>query len=248
MRPPRRTKPTVVLLERATQSRGRVLATIVGRKKVAARWISVDPASVDAHPRGGPEPALALHKIDQAAAHYRIVLMTSPLGTEAEFAALGKPPWPTTTISLAHVSSRIVWRRCFPSSAAALQLQGFSALARGRSRCGGARLLTAALALPVIAPQKGDEGRAAREFAAHAGARRRESWRVTPQNRWRRHKKSSRREDTPANRLDYALLLMTAERESAANTAIGKFWRENPEYAPVALRFAGTRRISRGAS
>ena len=46
------------------------------------------------------------------------------------------------------------------------------------------------------------------------------------------------REDTPANRLDYALLLMTAQRESAATQQL-EILARNSEYTPVALRLLG---------
>src|SRR5258707_9906339 len=46
------------------------------------------------------------------------------------------------------------------------------------------------------------------------------------------------REDMPTNRLDYALLLMTAQRDSAAIQQLDILAR-NPEYAAVALRWSG---------
>jgi tetratricopeptide (TPR) repeat protein len=46
------------------------------------------------------------------------------------------------------------------------------------------------------------------------------------------------REDMPTNRLDYALLLMTAQRDSAAIQQLDILAR-NPEYAAVALRLSG---------
>ena len=56
-------------------------------ERIAARWIDIDPKSVEAQ-RAAGRAALALHKIDEAAAHYHFVLVSSPLGTDAEFAAL----------------------------------------------------------------------------------------------------------------------------------------------------------------
>ena len=46
------------------------------------------------------------------------------------------------------------------------------------------------------------------------------------------------RESTPVNRLDYALLLMTAQRDSAANQQL-EILAQNAEYSPVALRLLG---------
>ena len=54
---------------------------------VAARWIHLDPKSLDAQ-RAAARAALALYKIDEAAAHYRVVLLNSPAGVDAEFADL----------------------------------------------------------------------------------------------------------------------------------------------------------------
>jgi len=45
-------------------------------------------------------------------------------------------------------------------------------------------------------------------------------------------------EDMPVNRLDYALLLMTAQHDSAAIQQL-EILAHNPEYAPVALRLLG---------
>ncbi len=54
---------------------------------VAARWIHLDPKSLDAQ-RAAARAALALYAIDESAAHYRFILLNSPAGTDAEFADL----------------------------------------------------------------------------------------------------------------------------------------------------------------
>jgi tetratricopeptide (TPR) repeat protein len=53
------------------------------------------------------------------------------------------------------------------------------------------------------------------------------------------------RDDTPANRLDYALLLMTAQRDSAATQQL-EILAQNAEYAPVALRLLGLLEFQEG--
>ena len=53
------------------------------------------------------------------------------------------------------------------------------------------------------------------------------------------------REDTPANRLDYALLLMTAQRDSAAVQQLEDLTK-NADYAPVALRLLGLVEFQQG--
>ncbi len=76
------TETNVTLLERATQVAADSLQPSVA-EKVAARWIQVEPRSLEAQ-RAAARAALALHKIDQAATHYRVVLASSPIGTDAE--------------------------------------------------------------------------------------------------------------------------------------------------------------------
>jgi tetratricopeptide (TPR) repeat protein len=49
---------------------------------------------------------------------------------------------------------------------------------------------------------------------------------------------SVERDNTPANRLDYVLLLMAAQRDAAALQQL-EILRHNTEYAPVALRLLG---------
>lgn len=56
-------------------------------ERVTARWLSVDPNSLDAQ-RAAAKAALALFKIDDAASHYRTVLLNSPTGVDAGFADL----------------------------------------------------------------------------------------------------------------------------------------------------------------
>jgi hypothetical protein len=67
------------LLERATQ-----VATLALQPSLAemdaARWIGVDPQSLEAQ-RAAANAALSLHRIQQSAAHFRIVLLTSPMRT-----------------------------------------------------------------------------------------------------------------------------------------------------------------------
>ena len=47
------------------------------------------------------------------------------------------------------------------------------------------------------------------------------------------------RDATPENRLDYALLLMAAQRESGGRCRSSRRSRSDPESAPVALRLLG---------
>ena len=221
----------VTLLERATQVAADCLQPSLA-EKVAARWIQVDPKSLDAQ-RAAARAALALHKIDQAAAHYRIVLSSSPIGTETEFASLETYLAGNDNVFGARqLADRLV--SSFPSSAAALRVQGFTTL-RADDPAAAVRSFTAALALTIASGNSNDD--AARHEFLQTLARARimagDAERPLAQAQ-----EKVQHEDVPANRLDYALLLMTAQRDSAAIQQL-EILAHNAEYAPVALRLLG---------
>jgi hypothetical protein len=77
--------------------------------------------------RAAGRAALALHKIGKAAAHYRFVLVSSPIGTDAEFAALETELGGNDNIFGARqLADRLA--SSFPSSGRGLRVQGFTAL------------------------------------------------------------------------------------------------------------------------
>jgi tetratricopeptide (TPR) repeat protein len=220
----------VGLLERAAQVAADSLQPSLA-EEVAARWIKVDPESVNAH-RAAAQAALALHKIDEAAAHYRFVLLNSPIGTDAEIAALETYLANEDNIFGARqLADRL--ETTFPASAAALRMQGFTAL-RADDPAAAVRSFTAALALTASVTES-DEG--PRRELLHTLARAQIMAGDAAEPLAQAQGKIER-EDTPANRLDYALLLMTAERESAATQQL-EILAQNREYAPVALRLLG---------
>ena len=222
------TETDVSLLERATQVAADSLQPSLA-EKVAARWIQVDPKSLDAQ-RAAGRAALALHKIDQAATHYRIVLSSSPIGTEAEFAVLETYLAGNDNVFGARqLADRLV--SSFPSSAAALRVQGFTTL-RADDPAAAVRSFTAVLALPIAS---GDEA-AHRELLQTLARARIMAGDADPPLAQAQEKVQS--EDVPVNRLDYALLLMTAQRDSSAIQQL-EILARNPEYAPVALRLLG---------
>lgn len=232
------TETDLGLLERAAQVAADSLQPSVA-EKVAARWIQVDPKSVEAQ-RAAARAALALHKIDQAALHYRFALMSSPIGTEAEFAALETYLAGNDNIFGARqLSDRLA--ASFPSSAAALRMQGFTAL-RADDPAAAAHSFMAVLALAAPAGAEGDEG--ARHELLQALARARIMAGDADQP-LAQAKEKVEREATPANRLEYALLLMTAQRDATAIQQLEVLTR-NPEYAPVALRFLGLIELQQG--
>jgi tetratricopeptide (TPR) repeat protein len=220
----------VKLLERAAQVTAETLQPSL-ELKVAARWMQVDPKSVEAQ-RAAARAALALYKIDQAAAHYRTVLANSPIGTDAEFTALESELGGNDNIFGARqVADRLA--DSFPSSPGALRVQGFAAL-RADDPAAAVRSLTTALALPGAGGHDGDEGH--RELLQSLG--RAQIMAGDAEGPLTRAQEALERQDTPANRLDYALLLMTAQRDSAASQQL-EILTQNSDYAPVAVRLLG---------
>ncbi|HEX3846382.1 MAG TPA: tetratricopeptide repeat protein [Steroidobacteraceae bacterium] len=248
------------LLERAVRVTSDALQPSL-TARVAARWIAVDPKSVEAH-RAAAQAALALYKIDDAAAHYRIVLQTSPLGTEAEFAALETYLGSNDNVfGDRQLADRLA--SSFASSAAALRLQGIAAL-RADDPAAAVRSLTAALALtpasggPAGAKSDAAGGGAAANSGSAAGGEAKGGDKniETPRAELRHTlararvlagdaeqpladaESQVRRENSPINRLDYALLLMTAQRDSAAIEQL-EILAKNSEYTAVAERLIG---------
>ena len=226
----------VTLIERATQVTAETLQPTLS-EKVAARWSQVDPKSVEAQ-RAAARAALALQKIDQAANHYRLVLVNSPMGTEAEFTALEAELGSNDNIfGSRQLADRLA--ASFPGSAAALQLQGFTAL-RADDPAAAVRSFTAALGLADA--HAGDPG-ARRELLQTLA--RAQIMAGDVDGPLAQAQKTLEREDTPVNRLDYALLLMTAQHDSAATQQL-ELLTKNPEYAPVALRLLGLVEFQQG--
>ena len=220
----------VKLLERAAQVAAEALQPSL-EQEVAVRWMQVDPKSVEAQ-RAAARAALALYKVDQAAAHYRAVLTRSPIGADAEFTALESELGGNDNIFGARQVADAL-ADSFPSSAAALRVQGFAAL-RADDPAAAVRSLTAALALPGAGDHGGDEGH--RELLQTLG--RAQIMAGDAEGPLARAQETLERQDTPANRLDYALLLMTAQRDSAASQQL-EILTQNTDYAPVAVRLLG---------
>jgi tetratricopeptide (TPR) repeat protein len=221
----------VRLLERATQVAAESLQPSLA-EKVAVHWTEVDPKSVEAQ-RAAARAELALYKIDQATMHYRTVLHDSPVGTDGEFAALETYLAGNDNIFGARqLADRLA--SSFPSSAAALRVQGFAAM-RADDPAAAVHSFTAALALPGVAVPDTDAGarRELKQTLARARIMAGDAEAPLAQA-----KATLERDDTPANRLDYALLLMTAQRDSAATQQL-EILAQNAEYAPVALRLLG---------
>jgi tetratricopeptide (TPR) repeat protein len=238
------TNSDVGFLRRATEVTAECLqpSLTVG---VAARWIHVDPSAVDAH-RAAARAALELHKIEQSAAQYRVVLNTSPRGTDAEFAVVETELATADNIFGARqVADRLA--EYFPASVPALRMQAFAAL-RADDPAAAVRTFRAALASPsgALAPSGGAP-------ATRGGAPPtvEEARSELTQGLWRARilagdadeplalaKALMDRDGTAENRLNYALLLLAAQQNSAARAQLTELTHD-PESKPVALRLLG---------
>lgn len=221
----------VKLLERATEVAAACLQPSVALG-LSARWIGIDPKSVEAH-RAAGRAALALNDIDRAAAHYRVVLASSHAGTDAEFAALETYLASDDNIfGSRQLADRLAaWS---PDSAPALRIQGFAAL-RADDPAAAVRSFEALLALPADGVHAADEGAHRELLQTLARARIMAGDADAPLAQAR---DTVMRDDTPANRLNYALLLMTAQRDHEAAQQL-EILSHDAEYAPVALRLLG---------
>ena len=228
----------VPLLQRASQVAADCLQPTV-EEQVAARWIKVDPKSVEAH-RAAARAALALYKIDQATAHYNFVLLNSPIGTDAELAALETELGSSDNVYGARqVADRLA--ASLPPSAAVLRVQGVTAL-RAEDPAAAVRSLTAALAIPAASGHDADPA-ARRELSQSLARAQILSGDI--EGPLAEARTVVEREDSPANRLDYSLLLMTAQRDEAAIRQL-EVLGKTAEYAPVALRLLGLIEYQRG--
>jgi tetratricopeptide (TPR) repeat protein len=198
---------------------------------VAARWISLNPTSLEAH-RAAAKAALALHKIAQSADQYKIVLATSPRGADAEFADLeAELALVENVFGARQLADRLT--ASFPASTAALRLQGFAAM-RADDPAAAAHSFSSALALMGGGADADSDLR-----------------RELTQGLWRARILSgdqaeplaqaqalSEHDATAADQLNYALLLLAAQQNAAAIMQLESLARQT-ESAPVALRLLG---------
>ncbi len=195
---------------------------------LATRWISVEPSSVEAH-RAAASAALDLHRIDQSAADYRTVLANSERGTDAEFATLETELAATDNIFGARqLADRLV--TFFPASSGALRVQAFTAL-RADDPAAAVRSFMAALG-----PTGAGDTDSHRELTQGLARARILSGDVD--GPLADAESLVEHDDSPANRLNYALLLLAAQRNPAAREQLEILARQ-PDSAPVALRLLG---------
>jgi tetratricopeptide (TPR) repeat protein len=246
------------LLQRATEVTEQCLQpslTVV----VADRWIGADPAALDAH-RAAGRASLSLFKIDRSADYYRAVLTTSTLGTGVEFAALETELTSSDNVYGARqLADKLAGD--FPASKAALRMQAFAAL-RADDPAAAVRSFNAALATSTtepIDPKKAEpehrvpaqhqqdqhdqephdqEPHVAELHEMTLGLLRARILAGDSEEPLAQGRALLEREDTPANRLDYALLLLAAQQNAAAEAQLSLLNRDGAS-APVALRLLG---------
>ena len=226
------------LLKRATEVTAQTLQPSL-TAAVAARWIHLDPKSLDAQ-RAAARAALALYKIDEAAAHYRYVLMNSPEGRDAEFADLEIDLSADENIFGARqVADRLAV--FFPTSPAALRIQGLTAL-RADDPAAAVKSLQGVLAIDNAGADEG--ARQARRELAQTLARAR-IMAGDADEPLDLAQAQLNTDGTPANRFDYAVLLMTAQRYHGAAEQLEILVRD-PDSRPMALRLLGLLEFEQG--
>jgi tetratricopeptide (TPR) repeat protein len=235
--------PDPKLLERAAEVGAETLQPSL-TAKVAQRWIGVEPRSVDAQ-RAAARADLQLYKIDDAASHYRAMVTNTPSGVEAAFADVeGDLTGDDNIFGARALADRLA--AAFPNSAAALRVQGLAAL-RADDPAAAVQALTHSLA-DAPAKDAGANGAAAAEDA------RRELTETLLRARimagdveeplaQARAQLSS--DDSAANRLQYAVLLMTAQRDEAAAEQL-QIVAANPASKAAALRLLGLLEFQQG--
>ncbi len=193
---------------------------------VAAHWIRLAPDSVEAH-RAAARAALHLYHIDAAAADYRMVLARSPRGSVAEIQELqGELAGADDAFGVRQLADRLA--AYFPGGGAGRRWLG-SAARRAHDPKAAVRALQAARQAQQSPEQHRDLEEAlwrARILSGDVEAPIEEA------------RASMQADASVENRLEYALLLLAAHRETGALDEL-KALSKDSEAAPVALRLLG---------
>jgi tetratricopeptide (TPR) repeat protein len=226
------------LLQRATEVTAETLQPSL-MAGVAARWLYVDPKSLDAQ-RAAARAALALYKVDEAAAHYRIVLLNSPAGIDAEFADVETVLGSDENVFGAHqLADRLA--SYFPTSPSALRVQGLAAL-RADDPAAAVHSLTDALAMERA--NANDSKQTAHKELAQTLLRAR-IMAGDVEEPLRAAQTQLKSDESSTNRFNYAVLLMTAQRLPEASEQF-EILARNPESTAVALRLLGLIEFQQG--
>jgi tetratricopeptide (TPR) repeat protein len=226
------------LLQRATDVTAETLQPTL-MASVAAHWLTVDPKSLDAQ-RAAARAALALYKLDEAAAHYRILLQNSPAGVDAEFADVETDIGSDENLFGAHqLADRLA--SYFPASPSALRIQGIAAM-RADDPAAAIHSLSGALA---IAPSGNVEAAQAAHKELAQTLLRARILSGDVEEPLRAAKAQLEADASATNRYNYAALLMTAQRLPEASEQLEILGR-NPESTAVALRLLGLLEFQQG--
>jgi tetratricopeptide (TPR) repeat protein len=205
---------------------------------VAARWLYVNPKSLDAQ-RAAARAALALYKVDEAAAHYRILLLNSPVGLDAEFADFETDLGSDENVFGAHqLADRLA--SYFPTSSTALRIQGLAAL-RADDPAAAVRSLTGALAIET---KDATETQTERKELAQTLLRAR-IMAGDVEEPLSAALAQLEADDSPTNRFNYVALLMTAQRLPEAIEQL-EILARNADSTAVALRLLGLLEFQQG--
>ena len=202
---------------------------------IAVRWLSLDPKSLEAH-RAAAHAALELGRIDESAKQYRFVLASSPRGTDAELKQLETELEAGDDVFAARrLADRVA--ADFPSSAEALRLQGLAALRADDPAAAVGDFSRAIALMPAAASDEPTDAVEARRDLQQG------LWRARilagdPQEPLEQSRALAQRDATPANTLDYALLLIAAHQDQAAVAQLEVLERDSESQA-VALRLLG---------
>jgi tetratricopeptide (TPR) repeat protein len=224
------------ILQRATEVTAETLQPSL-MAGVAARWLYLNPRSLDAQ-RAAARAALALYKVDEAAAHYRIVLLNSPVGMDAEFADLETDLESDENVFGAHqLADRLA--SYFPASPSALRVQGLAAL-RADDPAAAVHSLTSAMAIDA----KNAEAQSARKELAQTLLRAR-ILAGDVEEPLSAALTQLKADDSALNRFNYVALLMTAQRLPEATEQL-EILARNPDSMAVALRLLGLLEFQQG--
>ncbi len=226
------------LLQRATEVTAETLQPSL-MAGVAARWLDVEPKSLDAQ-RAAARAALALYSVDEAAAHYRVVLLNSPAGVDAEFADVETDLGSDENIFGAHqLADRLA--AYFPTSPSALRIQGIAAM-RADDPAAAVHSLSGALA--IEAASSSETARTEHKELAQTLLRAR-IMAGDIEDPLDTARSQLETDPSATNRFNYAALLMTAQRLPEAAEQLGILAR-NPDSTAVALRLLGLLEFQQG--
>ena len=225
------------ILQRATEVTAETLQPSL-MAGVAARWLYVNPRSLDAQ-RAAARAALALYKVDEAAAHYRIVLQNSPAGIDAEFADVETDIGSDENVFGAHqLADRLA--SYFPASPSALRIQGIAAM-RADDPAAAVHSLTSALEIEM---RNSVEAKPARKELAQTLLRAR-IMAGDVEEPLSAALAQLKADDSALNRFNYVALLMTAQRLPEATEQL-EILARNPDSTAVALRLLGLLEFQQG--